>query len=56
MFVARKRVLGDVSAPFTNHGRVNPEGETQFAGWARMAQVITAFSVVEVCAYVCVCV
>ena len=27
---------------------VTPEGETQFAGWARMALPINAFSVVEV--------
>ena len=28
--------------------RVTPEGETQFEGWARMAQPIVSFSVVEV--------
>ena len=28
--------------------RVNPEGITNFAGWARMALPITTFSIVEV--------
>lgn len=28
--------------------RVTPDGETQFAGWARMALVINEFSIVEV--------
>ena len=31
--------------------RVNPEGITNFAGWARMALPITTFSIVEVRIY-----
>ena len=28
--------------------RINPEGETHFAGWARMGQPVVRFSIVEV--------
>jgi hypothetical protein len=31
--------------------RINPEGETNFAGWARMGQPINKFSIVEVSKY-----
>ena len=38
----------DVVYPVLVLFRVTPEGDTQFEGWARMAQPIISFSVVEV--------
>ena len=38
----------DVVCPVLVLCRVTPDGDTQFEGWARMAQPIISFSVVEV--------
>lgn len=41
-------IIKSIIINFSQSSRVNPEGETQFAGWARMAQPIVSFTVVEV--------